>query len=124
MYALALALGTVSALPYSKIFHLGSLDVGIPLQSFGVIVAIGVLLGAGVLRRYGEWHGVSDDHIRGVTGWVTVAGFLGAHIFDVVFYQWHDLEQNPILILQIWKGISSYGGFLGGAIGWWIYVWW
>jgi len=121
MYALALALGGATALPY---FHLGSLDVGVPIQAFGVIVAIGVLIGAGVLRRYAEWHGVSDDHIRGITGWVTVTGFIGAHVFDVLFYQWKDLEQNPILILQIWKGISSYGGFLGGAIGWWIYVWW
>ena len=121
MYALALATGAASALPY---FHLGALDVGIPIQAFGVIVAVGVLLGAGLLRRYAEWHGVSDDHIRGLTGWVTVSGFIGAHVFDVLFYQWDDFTNNPILILQIWKGISSYGGFLGGAIGWWIYVWW
>src|SRR5688500_4669088 len=119
MSDLASALG--SSLPY---FHLGALDVGIPIQAFGVIVAIGVLLGAGLLRRYAEWHGVSDDHIRGLTGWVTVSGFIGAHVFDVLFYQWEDFTNNPVLIIQIWKGISSYGGFLGGAIGWWIYVWW
>ena len=121
MYALALALGGASALPY---FHLGALDVGIPIQAFGVIVAIGVLIGAGILRRYAEWHGISDDHIRGITGWVTVAGFIGAHVFDVLFYQWNDLEQNPVLIFELWKGISSYGGFIGGGIGWAIYVWW
>jgi phosphatidylglycerol:prolipoprotein diacylglycerol transferase len=116
-----LALGSASALPY---FHLGSLDVGLPIQSFGVIVAIGVLLGAGILRRYAEWHGVSDDHIRGITGWVTVAGFIGAHVFDVLFYQWNDFVKDPKLIVMLWKGISSYGGFLGGAFGWWFYVWW
>lgn len=121
MYALALALGGASALPY---FHLGSLDVGLPIQSFGVIVAIGVLLGAGILRRYAEWHGVSDDHIRGITGWVTVAGFIGAHVFDVLFYQWDDFVKDPALIVMLWKGISSYGGFLGGAFGWWFYTWW
>jgi phosphatidylglycerol:prolipoprotein diacylglycerol transferase len=106
------------ALPY---FHLGSIG---PIQSFGVIVALGVLIGAGVLRRYAEWHGVKDDNIRALTGWVTVSGFIGAHVFDVLFYQWNDLQKDPLLILMIWKGISSYGGFLGGAIGWWIYVWW
>jgi phosphatidylglycerol:prolipoprotein diacylglycerol transferase len=121
MYVLAFALGGASALPY---FHLGSLDVGIPIQAFGVIVAIGVLLGAGLLRRYAEWHGVSDDHIRGITGWVTVTGFIGAHVFDVLFYQFHKLEEDPLLILKLWEGISSYGGFLGGAFGWWFYVWW
>jgi len=109
------------ALPY---FHLGSLDVGLPIQSFGVIVAAGVLIGAALLRRYAEWHGVDDEHIRGLTGWITVTGFIGAHLFDVIAYQWHDLEQNPLLILEVWKGISSYGGFLGGAAGFAFYVWW
>jgi phosphatidylglycerol:prolipoprotein diacylglycerol transferase len=105
-------------MPY---FHLGAIG---PIQSFGIIVAVGVLIGAGVLRRYAEWHGISDDHIRGLTGWVTITGFIGAHIFDVLFYQWEALEKDPLLIVMLWKGISSYGGFLGGAIGWWIYVWW
>ncbi len=104
-------------MPY---FHLGSIG---PIQSFGVIVASGVLIGAAVLRRYAEWHGQSDHHIRALTGWVTVSGFVGAHVFDVLFYQWNDFQKDPLLILWIWKSISSYGGFLGGAIGWLIYVW-
>ena len=119
MYALALTLST--SIPF---FRLGELDVGLPIQAFGVIVAIGVLIGAGVLRRYAEWHGISDDHIRGITGWVTVTGFIGAHVFDVLAYQWGDFMRDPILIIQIWKGISSYGGFLGGAFGFFFYVWW
>ena len=65
-----------------------SIDVGVPIQSFGMIVAAGVLIGAALLRRYAEWHGVSDEHIRGLTGWIMVAGFLGAHEFDVIAYQW------------------------------------
>ena len=110
-----------AALPY---FHLGSLDLGVPIQSFGVIVATGVLIGAALLRRYAEWHGVTDEHIRGITGWITVAGFIGAHVFDVLAYQWHDLMSDPLLFVEVWKGISSYGGFIGGAAGFAIYVWW
>jgi phosphatidylglycerol:prolipoprotein diacylglycerol transferase len=109
------------ALPY---FHLGSLDVGVPIQSFGVIVAAGVLIGASLLRRYAEWHGVDDEHIRGLTGWVTICGFIGAHVFDVLAYQWQDLQRDPILFVEVWKGISSYGGFIGGAGGFAFYVWW
>jgi len=108
-------------LPY---FHLGSLDIGIPIQSFGMIVAAGVLIGAALLRRYAEWHGISDEHIRGLTGWITVSGFVGAHVFDVIAYQWNELMENPLLFVEIWKGISSYGGFIGGAVGFAIYVWW
>ena len=102
-------------------FHLGSIG---PIQSFGIIVAAGVLIGASLMRRYSEWHGVSDDHIRGLTGWITVTGFLGAHWFDVLFYQWDKLVKDPILFVKIWDGISSYGGFIGGAMGFALYVWW
>jgi len=102
-------------------FQLGSIG---PIQAFGIIVAAGVLIGAALLRRYAEWHGVSDDHMRGLTGWITVTGFLGAHIFDVIAYQWRDFMRDPVLMLKIWSGISSYGGFIGGAIGFAFYVWW
>lgn len=116
-------------LPY---FHLGAIETGVvPIQAFGILVATGVLIGASLLRRYAEWHGVSDDDIRGLTAWVTVSGFIGAHLFDVLAYQWdalatpgYDHYQGPILLLKIWDGISSYGGFLGGAAGFAFYVWW
>jgi phosphatidylglycerol:prolipoprotein diacylglycerol transferase len=143
MYALALltsaGLAAATGLPY---FHLGALDIGIPIQWFGMIVAAGVLIGATPLRRYAEWHGVSDEHIRGLLTWVMVAGFLGAHEFDVIAYQWDRIGDATVvqptwhwvpaplwpsnwpLVLRIWDGISSYGGFIGGGIGFAIYVWW
>ena len=116
------AVASAAALPY---FHLGALDIGIPIQSFGVIVAIGVLIGAYLLRRYAEWHGVTDEHVRGLTGWITIAGFAGAHLFDVIAYHpWSAVVEDPLLIVKVWDGISSYGGFIGGSIGFAIYVWW
>lgn len=143
MSALALMMSSAtdaatSGLPF---IHLGSLDLGIPIQAFGMIVAAGVLIGATPLRRYAEWHGVSDEHIRGLLTWLMVSGFLGAHWFDVLAYQW-DREaivvapahwwplgpalwpSNWPLVIRIWDGISSYGGFIGGGIGFALYVWW
>ena len=119
--ALALSAATTAATVGMPFFQLGSIG---PIQSFGIIVAAGVLIGAALLRRYAEWHGVSDDHIRGLTGWITVTGFIGAHVFDVLAYQWRDFMRDPVLILKVWSGISSYGGFLGGAVGFFVYVWW
>jgi phosphatidylglycerol:prolipoprotein diacylglycerol transferase len=123
MYAVALTLSgiTTAATTGVPFFQLGALG---PIESFGVIVAAGVLIGAAILRRYAEWHGVDDEHVRGLTGWITIAGFLGAHLFDVLAYQWKELMKDPILLVKVWAGISSYGGFIGGAIGFAIYVWW
>lgn len=141
MYGMALALSaaTTAGTVGMPFFQLGSIG---PIQSFGIIVAAGVLIGAALLRRYAEWHGVSDDHIRGLTGWITICGFLGAHVFDAIAYHqgpWGPLNNDPSswwflprglwpsnwpLIFRIWDGISSYGGFLGGAMGFAWYVWW
>lgn len=147
MYAAALALTTTTVaattgLPFfhsGTIFNLG----GLSIESFGAIVAAGVLIGAALLRRYAEWHGISDDHIRALLGWVTICGFLGAHEFDVIAYNWHKLGDATVnapaswwflpaglwpsnwpLPLRFWDGISSYGGFIGGAGGYAFYVWW
>ena len=128
------------ALPF---IHMGELSSKVPIQSFGLIVAVGVLIGAALLRRYAEWHGVDDEIIRGLLGWVTVSGFIGAHEFDMIFYNWDKIGDHTMvhpaswwplgegmwpsnwpLPLKLWEGISSYGGFLGGAIGWMIFVWW
>ncbi|HEY1554232.1 MAG TPA: prolipoprotein diacylglyceryl transferase family protein [Kofleriaceae bacterium] len=114
----------VLGFPDSHIFHLGAWDVGIPIQAFGVIVATGVLVGAALLRRYAEWHGVDDLKIRELTGWITVTGFIGAHVIDVIGYQWQDVQHDPLLLIELWKGISSFGGFIGGAAGFAFYVWW
>jgi phosphatidylglycerol---prolipoprotein diacylglyceryl transferase len=123
MYAVALTLSgaTAAATTGVPFFQLGSLG---PIESFGVIVAAGVLIGAAILRRYAEWHGVDDAHIRGLTGWITITGFLGAHLFHVIAYQWDELLKNPIILVKVWAGIASYGGFIGGALGFALYVWW
>ncbi len=100
-------------------------DDGFALQPFGMIVAAGVLIGASIMRRYSERHGVDDDDLRGITGWIIVTGFIGAHMFDVLVYEPHKLtEQGPLVLLKLWDGISSYGGFVGGACGYLFFTWW
>jgi phosphatidylglycerol---prolipoprotein diacylglyceryl transferase len=109
---LVLAVG----LPY---VHLGAIG---PIQSFGMIVVAGILVGAALLRRYAEWHGVKDEHIRGFLTTVIITGFVGAHLFDVVAYEWHRVGADPLLVFKFWDGISSFGGFIGATIGFVVYA--
>lgn len=112
---------TVAGVPF---FELGHIDVGIPLQWFGILVASGVLLGVHIARKYADKFAIDDDDMRGMTAWVVVSGFIGAHVFDVLAYQQEALAKDPLLLIKLWKGISSYGGFIGGAIGWWAFHSW
>jgi len=93
--------------------HLGPL----PLQPFGILVATGVLFGAWITRLRARYLGVDENEVRTLDGYVLVAGFLGAHVFDAIFYNWQKLKVEPWLLFKVWEGISSYGGFLGAAIG-------
>ncbi|MEZ4359561.1 MAG: prolipoprotein diacylglyceryl transferase [Kofleriaceae bacterium] len=113
----------LAALPYVAIPHL-NLFGGLKIEPFGVLVAIGVMVGIRLLDKYGAWHRAEEEHTRGLSWWMLVSGFLGAHVFDVLAYQWDKLMEDPVLILKIWSGISSFGGFLGGGMGFALYIWW
>ena len=112
---------SVAGVPF---FELGYISTGIDwlkIQYFGILVAAGVLIGVHIARKYADRFAIDDDDMRGMTLWVVVSGFIGAHVFDVLMYQQDELKKDPVILLKIWKGISSYGGFIGGTIGWYLY---
>jgi phosphatidylglycerol:prolipoprotein diacylglycerol transferase len=117
--AAAAALSIVAAVPF---FTFPPIDVGLPIQPFGTIVFAGVAIGAVVLRAYGLRHGLDERDLGNLTLWIIVTGFVGAHLLDVVLYDRAEWAHDPLLPLKLWAGISSYGGFLGGAIGYALFV--
>jgi phosphatidylglycerol:prolipoprotein diacylglycerol transferase len=96
------------------------LDLGLPIHVFGVIACIGISVGAAVMRRYTRRVGESDDDARAMIARVAIAGMFGAHVFDVLFYRPGEALAHPWVLLAFWTSISSYGGFIGGAIA---FVW-
>jgi phosphatidylglycerol---prolipoprotein diacylglyceryl transferase len=48
---------------------------------------------------------------------VLIFGFIGAHLVDRFIYFPQDTFKNPISILKVWEGISSFGGIAGAAVG-------
>lgn len=91
-------------------------------QPFGILVAIGVMFGAKLIYRRVERLGLDMDHARGLVWWSVIFGFVGAHVIDVLAYQMDDLKRDPLLIFKLWAGISSYGGFIGGTVGYLAYT--
>jgi phosphatidylglycerol:prolipoprotein diacylglycerol transferase len=87
---------------------------------FGVLVAIGILVGARWTRTRGRQLGLLDEKVAAMITSTLVGGFIFAHIFDVFAYQIHE---HPGIreILNPFGGLSSYGGFIGalGGLFWW-----
>lgn len=88
------------------------------IHPFGLLVATGVLLGAWLIHRRARTMGIPREEIDGIIHWAVVPGFIGAHLIEILFYQFHRLEnEGPLLLLKFWDGISSYGGFIGAMVG-------
>jgi phosphatidylglycerol---prolipoprotein diacylglyceryl transferase len=93
------------------------------IKPFGSLVALGVYLGAVVAKKRALQRGLDDRKISDFIFWVVAAGFIGGHVLDAVFYHPARVLQDPLYLLRLWDGLSSYGGFTGALIGAWLWRW-
>ncbi len=110
-------------IPYVVVspFRLGPLT----LQPFGILVAIGVLIGIALATRRAKKVGLEDRDIQSFIAWILIGGFVGAHVLDSLFYHPRELLAHPWSLFTLWGGLSSFGGFIGaslGALGWKYYT--
>lgn len=109
-------------IPY---IELPSLKIWGPLaiHPFGVLVALGLITGYHVARYLGEKnYSINREEFSNYATWVAVTGFIVAHIVSVVFYFPEKLAKDPLELVKFWTGLSSFGGFFGGAIASIIYL--
>jgi phosphatidylglycerol:prolipoprotein diacylglycerol transferase len=88
----------------------------VAIHWFGLLVAIGVLLGDRIVVREGEKRGLDGQDLRFLNVRMVIGGFIMAHLVSVIFYFPERIKENPWVLVNIWSGLSSYGGFLGAAI--------
>jgi phosphatidylglycerol---prolipoprotein diacylglyceryl transferase len=101
-------------LPY---FHQPELSLGpLTIHAFGVLVAIAVLVGANILYRRAAQFGILRAEASGFVNWILIGGLIGAHLVDRFVYFPSETMQDPMSILRVWSGLSSFGGFLGGTL--------
>ena len=94
----------------------------IPIHGFGVLVAIGCLLGARLVEKRAFKVGLDMGAASSLITWVLVGGFAGAHWFDLIAYTPGKIAEDPLILLKFWSGISSYGGFMGALVAMFIYA--
>ena len=85
------------------------------LRTFGLMVAIGVLLGAWVAASYIERFGVPRDDTYRVATYMVLAGIIGSRLTWAATHT--DQIENPIDVIAIWEGgIQFSGGFVCALI--------
>jgi phosphatidylglycerol:prolipoprotein diacylglycerol transferase len=93
--------------------HIGPL----PIHPFGLLVATGVLLGTAMTTRRARTLGWDVNKLNSFVTWMLISAFLLSHVLDSLFYHWDEVVKNPLYIIKFWEGLSSFGGFVGAAVG-------
>ncbi|HHO5535315.1 TPA: prolipoprotein diacylglyceryl transferase, partial [Staphylococcus aureus] len=93
-------------------FNLGPLSV----RWYGIIIAVGILLGYFVAQSALVKAGLHKDTLVDIIFYSALFGFIAARIYFVIF-QWPYYVENPSEIIKIWHGgIAIHGGLIGGFI--------
>lgn len=108
-------------IPYIELtqIHLGPLT----LQVWGMMVALGILLGVWTSSRYAARFGTTKETIQSGAFWVVLSAFIGARLLHVFGYEPQFYLQHPGEILKLWHGgFSMFGGLLGALAGYTLWV--
>ncbi|WP_432717629.1 prolipoprotein diacylglyceryl transferase [Staphylococcus equorum] len=94
-----------------------ALELGpISVRWYGIIIAVGILLGYFIAQEGVKRIGFDTDTLVDIIFWSAIFGFIMARLYFVIF-QWPYYIQNPIEIPMIWHGgIAIHGGLIGGFV--------
>jgi phosphatidylglycerol:prolipoprotein diacylglycerol transferase len=105
--------GVLAVIPYTTFpeIELGPLR----LRTFGLMVGIGVLLGAWLAARWAERFGVDREDTYRLATRMVVGGVIGSRItWDLSHL---DQIHSPVDLIAIWKGgLQFSGGFAAGVV--------
>jgi phosphatidylglycerol---prolipoprotein diacylglyceryl transferase len=103
----------LTAIPYTTF---PEIEIGpLSLRTFGLVVAVGVLIGAWLAARYGEEFNVPRDTTYSLAMRMVVAGVIGSRITWVLTHL--DELDSPLDAIAIWEGgLQFSGGFVFAVI--------
>ena len=97
---------------YPELFRIGNF----PINTYGVLLAVGMLLALFVASKLGARDGLPRDRIYDLGLWTLIGGLLGAKIL-MLFTEGFPKEFSLDYLLDfIRSGGVYYGGFIGGVV--------
>ena len=106
-------LSLLAEIPYTTFPRIEVGPLGI--RTFGLMVAIGVLIGAWLAARHGERYGIPRDTTYSLAMRMVLVGVIGSRITWVASH-WSELD-SPLDAFAIWQGgLQFSGGFVFAVI--------
>lgn len=93
------------------------------LPWYSVTMVSAIIVALFLAQREEKRRGLPKDTVIDLALWLIPCGIIGARLYYVAF-TWDLFRENPIAILQIWKGgLAIYGGLLGGLAAAAVFAW-
>lgn len=102
--------------PSEGVWYIGP----VPLRAYGIIIAIGMVVGVWWTARRYVARGGDADTIYDTALWAIPLGVVGARLYHVVTSPeaYFGPGGDPMLAFQIWRGgLGIWGGVALGALG-------
>lgn len=101
-------------MPY---LHVPPIQLGpLTIHIFGITSVLAIILGIKTMRFRAAELNLDISVIERFVPWLFAGVIIGAHMVSVFLYYPENLIHNPIVLLKLWDGISSFGGIIGGLI--------
>ncbi len=102
-------------IPY---FYFPTITIGpITIFTWGLFVGLGLLIGYFIARYAIVQRGLDVVIFEKIAMYMIVAGFVGARLGHVLFYESAYFIANPMKIFALWEGgMSSFGGLIAAGV--------
>lgn len=103
---------------HPDLFRIGPITI----HTYGVMVAIGFLLGMGLALRQARKEGIPSERISDLSFYLLLAAIIGSRVFYILLNPGPYIK-NPLAIFKIWEGgLVFYGGLILAVITGMIYI--
>lgn len=103
-------------LPYFELREI-PLGAGVTLSVFGTLVVVGVAAGIVFAQARARALRIPEAEVNGAIAATLVSGFALSHLAVLFVYRPGEASLGPAQLLRFWNGMSSFGGFVGAALG-------
>lgn len=103
---------------WDPIPHIGP----IPVNWYGLTFALGILVGAWLVRRWAPRFGLSQERADGLLSWIIIGTITGARVYYIVQNDFAGYLREPWRILAVWEGgLAFFGGLAGATLAGFLY---
>ena len=88
---------------------------GIQIKSYGLMIAIGIIVAATLLIKEGKKRNIDEDSLLNLIIFTVIGGVLGGKLLFIIT-EIKEIIKDPSILLNFGYGFVVYGAIIGGAL--------